>query len=241
MAAVSVRSLLLLAALAAAMGAAPPAEGQGGDAPAGAISADVPPSPDPSRRYLLYLHGRILELRGRHAVSRQHGRYDYDGILAALADKGWVVISEVRPADTRLSYGEKVAGQARSLAAAGVPPESITVAGFSKGGSLALVASAALGHPRVRFAIMAGCGIGPWRQEILPGVAPRLRGRFLSLYDEADGEAGSCREAFAAAPGLESREIRLTTGRGHGLFYAPRREWLDPVFDWAVRRPEAGG
>ncbi|MBI2370788.1 MAG: hypothetical protein HYV08_11235 [Deltaproteobacteria bacterium] len=215
---------------------AAPVDGGRSGAQPGASYEDLPPSIDASRHYLFYLHGRIVELRGRHAVSRVHGPYDYDGIVKALADRGFIVISEVRPASTRLGYGEKVAGQIRRLLAAGVKPEHVTVAGFSKGGFLSLVASATLGQPNVNFVIMAGCGIGPSRQ-IREEFAPRLRGRILSLYDAADREAGSCREAFDRAPGLQSREVRLDTGVGHGLFYAPRKEWLDLVSAWASGQP----
>jgi hypothetical protein len=95
----------------------------------------VPDHPDASKRYLFYLHGRIIELQGRKAVSPDYGPYEYDGILRALAEAGFEVISEVRPSDTGLEYGKKIAAQARSLLAAKVPPEHITIAGFSKGGA----------------------------------------------------------------------------------------------------------
>jgi dienelactone hydrolase len=199
----------------------------------GSAYQDLPPSIDPSRKYLFYMHGRIVELRGRNAASKEHGRYQYDDIVKALADRGFVVISEVRPANTTVEYGRKVAGRVRALMAAGVAPSNIAVTGFSKGGFLTIVTAAVLGEPKVNFVIMAGCGIGPYEQ-ILREFAPQMKGRVLSLYDRADREAASCREAFRRAPGLEHKEVELVTGVGHGLFYAPRREWLDPVSDWAT-------
>jgi hypothetical protein len=205
----------------------------------GSSYEDVPPSIDASRKYLFYLHARIVEMQGRRAESRVHGRYRYDDIVKALADRGLVVISEVRPANTTLAYGRKVAGQVRALRAAGVPPENITVTGFSKGGALSIVASAESDEPRVNFVVMAGCGIGrfePVYKELLREFAPRMQGRVLSIYDEADREAASCQEAFARASGLEYKEIKLNTGLGHGLFYRPDKVWLDPVSDWAAPR-----
>ena len=231
------RALWGLAALLAIVAAGTPAAGEGSPAASRASAEAASPSVDPSRRYLFYLHGRILELRGRYAVSKRHGPYDYDGILRAFADRNFVVLSEIRPAETTLGYGERIAGQVHALLAAGVPPGHVTVVGFSKGGMLTMVASAAAGQPKVNFAVLAGCGIGPWRGEILRTVAPRLQGRILSLYDEADQEAGSCQEGFALATGLDAKEVRLRTGLGHGLFYAPRKEWLDLVSDWASGRP----
>ena len=30
-----------------------------------------------------------------------------------------------------------------------------------------------------------------------------------------------------------TNEIVLTIGKGHGVFYSPRDEWIDPVVEWA--------
>jgi hypothetical protein len=198
-------------------------------AAAGSIHEDVPASIDPTARYLIYLHGRILEVQGRKAVSPDFGPYEYDAILKALADKGLVVISELRGPDTGAAYAKKVAAQVRQLLAAGVPARHITVAGFSKGGYLARATSAELGDPSVSFVIMAGCG----RRAPEPSEAGKLKGRMLSLYDESDEMAGSCRELFA--PGMQTKEVRLTTGLRHGLFFRPRADWIDLLADWALK------
>lgn len=204
---------------------------------AGRVYVDLPPSIEASARYLLYLHGRIVELQGRHAVSPQHGRYEFDGILDALAERGFVVIAEVRPRNTGLDYAKKVAGQVRRLTAAGVAAEHITVVGFSKGGALVLATSAELAEPAVSFVVLAGCGApggSPLARQEQDDYLPRMKGRMLSVYDESDREAGSCRETFArASGGLETKEVALRGGLGHGLFFAPRKEWLDLVSDWA--------
>ncbi len=193
----------------------------------GAIHEDVPAAIDPRARYLLYLHGRILELQGRQAVSPDFGRYEYDAILRALADKGLIVISEVRGRDTGPDYAKKVAGQVRRLMAGGVPASHITVAGFSKGGFLARGTAAELANPEVNFVFMAACG--PLAAE--RGGAGTLKGRMLSLYDASDEMAGPCQRLFA--PGMRTKEIKLTTGLRHGLFFRPRPEWIDLVAEWA--------
>ena len=193
---------------------------------AGSIYKDVPASIDPKARYLIYLHGRILETQGRHATSPDFGRYEYDAILEALAGKGLVVISELRGRDTGRAYANRVAAQVRRLRARGVPASHITVAGFSKGGFLTLVTAAELADPAVSFVIMAGCG--PSSDEGIP--AGTLKGRMLSLYDASDEMAGSCQRLFA--PGMTTKEVRLTTGLRHGLFFRPRPEWIDLVADW---------
>ena len=190
------------------------------------IHADVPASVDPKALYLIYLHGRILEVQGRQAVSPDFGRYEYDAILAALADKDLVIISELRGSDTGPEYAKKVAAQVRKLEAAGVPANHITVAGFSKGGFLARATAVELADPAVNFVIMAGCGRSPEE-----AGAAKLKGRILSLYDESDEMAGPCARLFA--PGMKTKEVRLTTGLRHGLFFRPRADWIDLVADWA--------
>lgn len=206
------------------------------------IYVSVPPSIDPSRKYLFFLHVLIPELQGRNAVSPVYGRYYYDVILKALALRGFVVISEVRPRGTQiLEYARKVTGQVRVLMEGGVPPENITIAGSSKGGEITLATSAELGQPKVNFVVMAGCfRTGAARSEyealILP-MAPRMQGHMLSLYDEVDDQAGSCQEeVFVRASRLEHKEIKLQAGLGHALFFAPYKEWLDLVSDWASKR-----
>ena len=191
----------------------------------GAIHEDVPASIDARAHYLIYLHGRILEVQGRQAVSPDFGRYEYDAILRALAAKGLVVISELRGPDTDASYAKKVAAQVRKLEAGGVPPKHITVAGFSKGGFLARATALELADPALNVVLMAACG-----RRAEPGRAGMLKGRILSLYDASDEMAGSCGSLFA--PGMETKEVKLTTGLRHGLFFRPRPEWLDPLAEW---------
>lgn len=196
---------------------------------AGAIYSDVPERVDASKRYLFYLHGRIVELQGRKAVSPEFGPYEYDAILQALAEPGFEVISEIRPPTTGLEYAKKVAAAVRRLLLARVPADHVTVAGFSKGGGLTLVTAAELAEPRVNFVVMAICG-GDTANEL----AGRLKGRMLSIYDASDTLAGSCARFLPQGASGTSREIVLHVGKGHGTFFTPRKEWLDPLRDWAL-------
>jgi hypothetical protein len=203
-------------------------------------SYDIPPTVDPSARYLFFLHGMNVEKSGPYGEHPQHGAYDYYGILKAFADLGFTVISEIRPMGTNPSrYAEKVARQVETLLAGDVPPEHIIITGFSKGGVITFFVSARLVNPRVNFVVMAGCGKGRFQHSytrVLRQVAPYLQGRFLSIYDGSDQAADTCKMAFAmASGGTTSMEIKLRTGLGHGLFYRPRKDWLEPVIDWINR------
>jgi dienelactone hydrolase len=199
--------------------------------PAAPILTEVPSRIDVGARYLIYLHGRILELQGRKAISPDFGPYEYDAILQAFADKGFTVISEVRQGDAGLPFAAKVAGQVRRLVTAGVPPRQITVVGASKGGFLTLAAAAEIAQPGLSYVVLAGCGPDAVR------FGPRLKGRILSIYDEKDRFAPSCAETFRKAPGLAAhKEIVVHLGVDHGLLFRPRDEWVLPAVEWALQK-----
>lgn len=202
-----------------------------------AIHTDVPPTIDPAARYLFHLHGRAIEVQGPTAKT-PWGPYLYNEVVGAFADRGFVVIGEVRPPTTQLApYAMTVAGQVAKLLSAGVPPEHITVTGFSKGGAIAVLTTATIGNPRVSFVVMAGCLLagGGRTPADLTAIGPP-QGRIFSIYDEGDTEAGSCASSFADKPGVTFKEAVMHEGRGHGLFLTPNKAWLDPVVDWALRR-----
>ncbi|HEU4556886.1 MAG TPA: alpha/beta hydrolase [Longimicrobium sp.] len=199
----------------------------------GSILADVPAQPRPGARYLIYLHGRIVEEQGSRPTDERFGTYEYQQILDTLAASGAEVIAEQRPRGTDFrAFGAHVADQVRRLQAAGVPPERIAVVGFSKGGAIAMIASALLKEPRLTFVLLAPCG--DWvkgRDDV------DVRGRILSIYEASDELGTSCEPLFAqaSAPG-EHREVRIATGAGHGAFFRPRAEWLTPTLQWVESR-----
>ncbi len=184
-------------------------------------------------RYIIYLHGRIIEDGGRRPTDPAYGVYEYDAILDSLRHAGFVVLSDQRPPRTNSdSFATHVAGQVDSLLRLGVSPRAITVIGFSKGGWIAILASSRIHNPAISFVFMGACG--PWAFE-----APDLHvtGRLLSLYETSDSLGVSCAPMFARrGPGPEPREIALSLGRGHGTFFQARSAWLDPAIAWAGGR-----
>ncbi|HEU4699557.1 MAG TPA: alpha/beta hydrolase [Gemmatimonadales bacterium] len=210
------QSLALALALVAACGHAPPRA-----------------LPAPAPRYLLYLHAKIVEEQGRHATDPAFGPYEYDAILDSLRAAGFVVLSEQRPPQANSdTFATHVVRRVDSLLAAGVPPQAITVVGFSKGGWIAILASARLRNPAVSFVFMGACG--PWAFE-RPDL--HVTGRLLSLYERSDSLGVSCAPLFARrGPRSEAREIALDLGLGHGTFFVPRAAWLGPVVEWAGGR-----
>jgi hypothetical protein len=219
---------------ASAASVAPAAPASTSVAKPGTILDRIPEPPDPNARYLIYLHGRIVEEQGRRPTHPDWGVYEYDKILAALAGGGAVVICEQRPKGTDPDrFAAHVVDQVRTLERAGVPPERITVAGFSKGGGIAIRTSAFLKDSRVNFVFMGACGLGDF-----DGTDIVVQGRILSIYEANDDIGRSCRNLFGkAAPG-ERSEIEIRVGDRHGTFFRVHREWVDPLLRWVDSAPE---
>ena len=122
---------------------------------AGAHLKSVPDAPDPDGRYVFYLHGGFRESNPDGATHPRSGRpYDWSGIVDALVERAFYVISEIRPQGTRPPhYARKVAQQIGAPIRAGVAPERITMAVHSKGGTITLLTAAFMSNPRVNFII----------------------------------------------------------------------------------------
>jgi hypothetical protein len=204
-------------------------------ATSGVIFETIPSRIDATSRYLFYLHGAILEGTKGHAVSPKFGVYEYENILAAFAREGFTVISELRRKGTAPEkYAVKVASQVNELLKAGVPPERITIVGASRGGGIAMIASALVKNRDVNFVILASCA----GSRFFKNIDPDLYGNVLSIYDRDDDTgAGSCERFVQQSSGINRhQEIVLTTGLGHGIVYHPSKNWLDPLFNWAASR-----
>lgn len=199
----------------------------------GVILKDVPEKIDAAGRYLFYLHGRIIEDKGIRPTSEEYGVYEYEKILQTFADKGFTVISEARPTGTDVKlYAPKVIGQINALLKKGVPAQSITVVGASKGAVITMLVSTGLKNRHVNFVIMASCN-----DSVLKNHEVDLYGNVLSIYDVKDVYGQTCRKFFDRAKGLNrSKEVELKIGTGHAILYQPLKEWVDLVTEWA--RPQ---
>jgi hypothetical protein len=191
---------------------------------------------DPTKRYMFYLYGKILEDQGIPAVSPEFGEYRYEEILRTLQSYGFKVISEQRPKGADgWEYAQRTARQVSELLTAGVPPESITVVGASKGATIAAVASHLVGNPEVNYVLLGTCHptlVEEWKQGGLI-----LSGNVLTIYDFEDDEySGSCKDLFSLAEGKglnHHDELVLQVGTGHGVLYQPLPEWVLPTVNWA--------
>lgn len=199
---------------------------------------EVVKRPDPQARYLFYLHGSTMEHQGRNAVHKRYGTYEYDRIIEQFEARGLTVVEAVRGQVNPNEYASRIVMQVRRLMAAGVPAGHVTVSGFSKGGLITMLVASSLGDPGVRYVVMAGCGSGSGQPAFDRAYelflkrkrGARLQGQLLSIYAGSDLFAGSCGQAAQqAGSGFLFREIRIKSDLGHGLFYKPLPQWINPV------------
>lgn len=194
-----------------------------------------PTSIDLTKRYMFYLHGRIIEDQGIPAVSPEYGNYEYEAILEKFASHGFTVISEQRPENADgMKYAEQVASQVSELLDAGVPPKNITIVGASKGGWITIAISNLLASKELNYVVMGVCD--PDNLQLYKQQNISLYGNILTIRDSADGFAGSCEELFEFSEGKIARheEIVLHVGTGHGILYKPLDEWILPTVQWTL-------
>ncbi len=183
-----------------------------------------------TKKYVFYLHGRIVEVQGTDAFSEQYGKYEYENILDALKGKNIVVISEVRPADTKIKpYAEKIVRDIDSLIQKGAFPGNITVIGASKGALIAMQVSTDLKNKAVNYVFIAGSF-----RSLVKQFDFDLYGNILGIYEKSDPIAGrSYLPLIRRSKGVNKfKEIELDTGLGHGIVFKPLDEWVIPVKEW---------
>ncbi|MDQ2979369.1 MAG: hypothetical protein M3R62_09115 [Acidobacteriota bacterium] len=191
-------------------------------------------------RHLIYLHGRIVQsqqsARPRHP---QFGYYELESILGAFRDRGFVVSGEIRPRAASVSgSANQVVAQVRRLLESGVPADRVTVVGASMGAGIALVASARLQNPNLRFCVLGAC-LSESVRGLLADEGKAPSGHLLSIREASDDSTGACppwKNDVESRSRLIVRELVLDTGLGHGFLYRPLPEWVDPVVEWAGGR-----
>lgn len=199
----------------------------------GEILNGIPKKMDPKAHYLFYLSGYIVEAGNLRPTSPKFGVYEYEQILNAFKQSGFVVISEARKQTAELEpYAKKVAEQVQQLMKSGIPAQNITVVGASQGGWIAMLMSTHLKNRELNYVIIGACGAD---DEFLDQVD--LHGNVLFIVEKTDRfPISSCRRFRGDATGLvEYEEIETNTGQNHGFLYRPLREWVEPVVGWAQR------
>lgn len=180
-------------------------------------------------KYIYYLHGRIIEIERKDAVSPEYGRYEFDSIVQALSAPEHKVIAEVRTENVDyLEYATKVSREIDSLVTLGVKPIDISVIGASKGAIIASHVSSMNPNP-INYIFLAGNNEyqeqhNDWK----------FHGQVLCIYDGSDNIAGGNYNYWKNAENFTTtfEQIELTTNLGHGFLYRPLNEWIEPTLKW---------
>ena len=191
----------------------------------GALPAHI----DRGAAYVFYSHGQIVEGGSETPVHPRWGMYDFPGIKAALSEgHRFQLIAHHRPSGSGLERSAaQLVAWVRRLIAAGVPPQRITLVGFSRGGVITALASSRLKPLPINTALLATC----WAGSVQDQANVTLAGRLLSIYETSD-HAASCRALAERSPIVSFREISISTGKEHGAFYQPLPDWVNPLLAW---------
>lgn len=195
------------------------------------ITPNIPEKINKSQKYLIYLHGGIVQDLGADAVSEDFGRYEYHKILEVFKERGFNVISEVRPKETEITeYAEKLSEQIKTLKRRGVAEKNIVIVGASLGAYMTIEAANKLKMKKVKYVLIGLCS--EYAVDRYSKYKGDLRGSFLSIYEESD-QKGTCQTLFEPLHRKSKfREIKINTGKGHGFLFRPYKEWVDPLFQW---------
>jgi pimeloyl-ACP methyl ester carboxylesterase len=128
--------------------------------------------------------------RPRHP---QFGYYVLEKIPDAFRDRGFFVSREIRPKAVSVSESaDRVVAQMLRLLGSGVPADRVTVVGGSMGAAIALVASARLQNPDVRFCVLGAC-LSESVRGLLADEGKAPSGHVLSIREATDDSTGACK------------------------------------------------
>jgi predicted esterase len=190
------------------------------------IFSSAPEAPNPSDKYLFYLHGSVEESEGETEK--------YEMAIEAAGSGSAHVISEVRDDTDPNTYATGLKKQVNHLLAKGVPAKHITISGFSKGAVIALATASLINNPQISYVLLAGCS--DELNEKYDVKAEKAVGRILAIYDSEDDKFGSCSGTLKTDNGTVLEETELDSGKGHKVFRIPKEkfieQWRDPMLDW---------
>lgn len=181
------------------------------------------------KKYVYYLHGRIIEIQGKDAVSPEYGKYEFDSIVMALSAREQIVIAEVRTENVDyLDYSNKVSTEIDSLINMGVKPIDITIIGASKGAIIASHISNINLNP-INYVLLAGNNEYQEKNNNW-----KFHGQVLCFYDLSDSIAGSNYDYWKNKDNYTTKfeQIELKTHLGHGFLYKPLNDWIEPTRKW---------
>jgi S-formylglutathione hydrolase FrmB len=201
-------------------------------APANIPNSEMPAKIDPAKNYLFYFQPGFVDRSGPVVATKAYGTYDMWEIIRGLQSRGFTVIAGLHEKDNYArTEATRIAPKVKQLLAAGVPSDHITLSGYSKGGVIALMAAEEVADARVNVVAMGICSTKFRPDEVAEIAKIHFAGRIMVMHDSAEETNDVCK---ALPSSLTRRE--LTSGLGIGTYFSPRREWIDPLVEWATQK-----
>ena len=199
----------------------------------GKVYESLPDKVNPSQHYVFYSHGLIVEGTDPTPTHERWGQYNFPAIKQELADSSYYLIATHRSAKTPpFNYAQQLSKQVTKLLKNGVPASNISLVGFSRGGFISAITSSHLKSIDINVVILAACTSGLAKKAEIA-----IYGHLFSVYETSDS-VGSCDDLVARSVDTVSSytEISISTGKEHGAFFTPRKEWIVPVKAWLKRK-----
>lgn len=180
-------------------------------------------------KHIFYIHGRIIEIQGKNAVSEEFGKYEFDNIIKAIKVENSIVHAEIRNTNVDVKeYAHYVSKQIDSLIKTGVQPIDITVIGASKGAIIASTISH-INTNSINYVLLAGNNDyqeanNDWE----------FHGQVLGIYDASDKIAGKKCDHWKNKKNHTTKfeQLELKTNLGHGFLYKPLKDWTESTKKW---------
>lgn len=180
-------------------------------------------------KHIFYIHGRIIEIQGKNAVSEDFGKYEFDSIIEAIKVENSIVHTEIRKTNVDVKeYAHYISKQIDSLIKTGVQPIDITVIGASKGAIIASTISH-INTNTINYVLVAGNNDyqeanNDWE----------FHGQVLGIYDASDKIAGKNYDHWKNKKNFTTKfkQLEIKTNLGHGFLYKPIKEWIEPTKNW---------
>lgn len=184
-------------------------------------------------KHIFYIHGRIIEIQGKNAVSEEFGKYEFDSIIEAIKVDHSMVHAEIRNENIDIKeYAIKISKQIDSLIKIGVKPIDITVIGASKGAIIASNISNFNTNP-INYVLLAGNNDyqeanNDWK----------FHGQVLCIFDLSDEIAGKNYSHWKNKKNNTTKfeQLEIKTNSGHGFLYKPLKDWIEPTKKWIQKQ-----
>ena len=199
-----------------------------------AVLNTFPENPDTNARYIIYIHGEIIEQQSTlNAVDEITGEYEFNQITNHLASEGFTVIAEPRLQHAKVMLSSiNTINQITGMLNKKLKPENITLVGVDKGGIITLHVSTGLTNPDINYVVINTCNT--FIENKYQKRDHALCGNLLSIYEKEDKDCKSCQTLFTRIKcDGQVNEVELKNKKNELKKYKADNEIMGLIVNWA--------